>query len=382
MSLLSRRRNLLSNLLVNPFEITIDTTLGDGLSQFQLPLVVGETYDAVVDKGDGTFTTITSDVDPNALLNYSSDGIYIVKIYKKFGGWSFNNGGDKLKVTSVNKWGAVQFDYLIGGFFGCTNLTSIPFAPIGQIDHQTITSYQYLFRDTNIGITLDKMYFEYMSNATSLYGMFRNSNISGSIPSDLFQYTPNITLLGEFFHTTNVSGNIPSLLFQSLTNLTSLSFTFQDCPNLSTIPNDLLRFNISLLSVRSLFQGCTGITTIPTDMLRYNTNIVDVSRLFNGCVGLTGAIPDNMFFYNKLVTDYTFVFRECRNLVLPVIMFDLSVLNIVTSFDRFMHISSTSYSFTGTIQDIWNYATSAISTQAFFNQIALTNYASIPVSWK
>jgi hypothetical protein len=68
-------------------------------------------------------------------------------------------------------------------------------------------------------------------------------------------------------------------------------------------------------------------------------------------------------------------------MALPTTLFDLSVLSAVTNFDFFMGVSQTSYSPTGTIQDIWNY-TSATSVDAFKNCTALTNYASIPNAWK
>ena len=69
-------------------------------------------------------------------------------------------------------------------------------------------------------------------------------------------------------------------------------------------------------------------------------------------------------------------------MVLPSVLFDLSSLSIVTTFNNFMNISSAGFSYTGTIQDIWNYALGATSSNTFRNQTALTNYASIPNGWK
>jgi hypothetical protein len=73
--------------------------------------------------------------------------------------------------------------------------------------------------------------------------------------------------------------------------------------------------------------------------------------------------------------------QNCRNITLPNRIFNLSNLSIVTTFAYFMDVSSTTYSHTGTIQDIWNYTT-ATSTDAFDQCTAITNYADIPTAWK
>ena len=106
--------------------------------------------------------------------------------------------------------------------------------------------------------------------------------------------------------------------------------------------------------------------------------------MFFGCVGLSGStISEDLFYYNNNVVTYAQAFYGCRNLILPTRLFNLSNINKVVSFNQFMYAASPTYSFSGTTQDIWNYSgSSVIRTQAFYNQTALTNYASIPAAWK
>lgn len=108
---------------IKPFEIEIDTTLGNGENNFQLPFRSGYDYDCYVDKGDGSPEIhITAYDDPETLLEYSQAGNYTVKITGVMGAWYFNNGGDKLKVTAWNYYGVYDF-HNQGAFYGCRNLT-------------------------------------------------------------------------------------------------------------------------------------------------------------------------------------------------------------------------------------------------------------------
>jgi hypothetical protein len=98
-------------------------------------------------------------------------------------------------------------------------------------------------------------------------------------------------------------------------------------------------------------------------------------------VSLT-SIPLDLFKFNIVVSDYIGTFQSCRNLAVPATLFDTTKLGIVSGFDYFLFVDTAVYSATGTMQDIWTYATSATSAQAFRNNTSLTNYASIPVGWK
>lgn len=284
----------------NYFRMSINTALGTG-DNFQLPLPSGEAYNFVVDWGDGNEDTITAYNQAETLHNYSSAFNGQISITGKCGGWSFNNLGDKLKITSVDNWGGVQFDFLVGGFFGCTNLSTLP---VGAITGTTIS----------------------VTNITSLFQ--QNTSLTG----------------------------IPPGLFDNMTFLVTAANAFMNC------------FNV-------------GFTSIPVDLFRFNNSIINFDFTFYGCNQLT-SLPNNLFFYNSLVASYGSTFRNCRNMALPSVLFDTSNLSIVTTFVNFMRAGAPSFSNTGIIQDVWTYATIATSTNAFLNQTALTNYASIPNNWK
>jgi hypothetical protein len=309
--------------LTQEFIFTINTALGTGAS-ITLPLPSGQTYNFTVDYGDGSpLKTVTAYNDPNASYTYAMDGIYQIKINGKCGGWSFNNGGDKLKITSVDQWGEVDFDYLAGAFWGCVNLSSI---------------------------------------------------CSGTISG-----TSSVTAINSFFQSCPIIDYDPDI-FSLLTGLRNPANCFA-FTNISTFYANTLKNNVLINNISQLCYSCPNLTTIEVDSFRYNTQITTVVNCFFNCTALTG-LPEDLFYYNILVSIYANAFRFCRNMSLPTRLFNLSALNIVTNMSRFMETSNTAYSNLGTIQDIWNYATSATSVNAFLNQTSISNYVDIPFDWK
>jgi hypothetical protein len=288
---------LLNNVSVDTsFKFSIDTSLGTGTT-FALPLPIGSIYDLWWTPGDGAPSRhVTAYNDANATYDYGVAFSGQITITGKCGGFFFNNGGDKLKVKSVDNWGDVGFDRLDGAFYGCTNLISLP---VGR------------------GIV--------SSTVSTATNMFRSTGFS-SIPAGLFDEMPNITGANTIFFLSQIT-SIPDELFRYNPLITTFSQTFGRCPNSITLGEDI-------------------------------------------------------FYYNALATGYALTFERCVNIVLPTRIFNLSNLSIVTNFSSFMQATSIANSGTGSIQDVWNYALSASSVNAFINQTGFTNYASIPNGWK
>ena len=121
-----------------PFTFTVNTALaGSDDTQFKLPLnyISGHIWDIDVDWGDGTTDTVTGEGNPifssSATHTYSASGVYTIQMTNPVSGFDFNNGGDKLKILNISKWG--QFIFTGGGWAGgagyqafrrCANLTS------------------------------------------------------------------------------------------------------------------------------------------------------------------------------------------------------------------------------------------------------------------
>ena len=352
---MANRALIRSTAVVESFVLSIDTSLGTG-NTFTLPLPSGQTYDFWWNPGDGSADRhVTAYNDATATYDYGVDFSGQISIGlnagDKCGGWSFANGGDKLKVTSVDQWGDVGFDYLSGAFRGCTNLINLTSHITGA---ENVSDFSLMFFGCTSFTELPELLFSECINATKFTQTFRACINLTTIPSNIFINCSQTLDISNIFHTCSYLVTIPSNLFDPFVNVTDMSGLFPNCIRLENIPTDLFRYCTSVTSFASTFFQCTSLRVIPA----------------------------NLFYYNALVTNYSATFQACKNIVLPGSIFNQSNLSIVASFANFMSATSTSFSNTGTIQDIWNYATGATSTDAFLNQTALTNYASIPNAWK
>ena len=92
---------------------------------FALPLVTGTTYNFVVAWGDGRSSVITAYNQHDVTHTYAAPGAYTLEITGTLTGWSFNGGGDRLKVLNINSWGPIVIGAVgdTGCFSGCANLT-------------------------------------------------------------------------------------------------------------------------------------------------------------------------------------------------------------------------------------------------------------------
>jgi len=215
------------------FRMSINTALGIGTT-FALPLPSGRTYDFLWNPGDGSaLRHVTAYNDATATYDYGTPFSGQISIKGKCGGWSFNNGGDKLKVVSVDQFGDVAIDYLIGGFFGCTNLFNC--APLTG------------FLGTNLQLA--------------------------------FYNTPNLVITSDFF--TGVGHSLATMQYCFLNSGITVF------PNMSTLTG--------LTSIYGIFTNCLGLNgaTIPENYLLYNINVTNYREAFANIRNL--ILPSVMF---------------------------------------------------------------------------------------
>lgn len=104
------------------WDTTKISTGSSASTQVALPLESDGTYDFTVNWGDGNSNTITTWNQAEVIHTYGSEGIYEINITGTIKGFRFNDGGDKLKLSDVQEWGALNLGNNNGYFAGCENL--------------------------------------------------------------------------------------------------------------------------------------------------------------------------------------------------------------------------------------------------------------------
>jgi surface protein len=296
------------------FEFTINTanlsTGSTANNQFKLPLTTSTGLNCKVSWGDGTTSDITSHTAPAVTHTYPSIGTYTIKITGSLLGWQFNNGGDRLKMLNVSKWGGLNISVPLG-FSGCTNLTA------SAIDAPLITStdLSLCFANcTNFNANIGSWN---VSNVTNFDRMFISATIfnnggSNSINNWQIKDIGSVNMSGMFRETafnqdigswnTSRVTDMSSMFFQNIvfnkyigswntSNVINMSAMFQGANSFNqdistkTInagqPNEYIAWNVAnVTNLNSIFR-LNGIFNQPIG--NWNTsNVTSMQRTFDG----------------------------------------------------------------------------------------------------
>ena len=330
--------------------------------QVALPLNTGYTYNFKVGWGDASSDTITAWDNAAVTHTYATAGTYTIIIQGICQSFYCNNTAPiRTKILRVINWGEVDFRRL--NFHGCTNLASIPNAPITGV-----------------------------ANLPNFNSTFYNcTSLKQSIPVGLFNNAVNVSTSGflqTFRGCSGLTGAIPSGLFDNNPLVSTFGFTqtFRGCSGLTgAIPAGLFANNtaVSTDGFSLTFQGCSGLTgAIPAGLFANNPLVSSggFSGTFYNCSGLTGAIPAGLFDNNPLVSTGGFLqtFYNCSGLTgIPANLY--TNCPNVTSY-AYCHFGNTGI--TSAVPELWNLTPQPTGTQCFWNCTNASNYADIPADWK
>ncbi len=260
------------------------------------------TFNAEIDWGDETTSTITTYNDADLAHEYADAGDHTIRISGAFPNIYFNNGGDKLKVKKVLQFGDVGWTNLDGAFYGCTNLTEFT---AGTTD---------------------------TSSAANISNMFRGCSGLLSVDISSFVLTASIALTRMFNGCTNLA-TITVTNWGTTATLGATSSMFEGCVNLASI--DLTGLNTSgVASMSSMFRQCTSLTSL--DVTGFNTSsVIDLNRMFSICSSLTSL--DVSGFNTSLVANLRETFWGCSGLtdIIGVEDFDIEGLDFTGDLDNF-----------------------------------------------
>ena len=165
--------------------------------------------------------------------------------------------------------------------------------------------------------------------------------------------------------------------YDGLNEIISFS-NFMNGTSITSIPSDMFDFSPNVTSFASAFALISTITTIPTGLFDNVPLVTSFASCFFACANLT-TVPLTLFDQNINVTSFSGTFRNSRAIV-DVLQFTYNTA--VTTFTNLYNMSSTSNALSGTAPELWNRVPTPAGTDAFNNCVNLTNFASIPSTFK
>ena len=334
------------------FAMTVTTTTAN--ETFTIPCRNAGTFNAGIQWGDGSVSTVTAYNDANLTHTFVTAGDHLIRIRGSFPNIYFNDAGDKLKVKSVHNLGIVGWTRLNSAFHGCSNMTSFT---AGTTDTSSVTNMTDMFYNCSSITALDLSSFN-TSSVTDMSAMFRNcsgltaldvSSFNTAAVTDtnnMFRGCSSLTALDVSNLNTAAATNIGAM-FRDCSRLTALdvsnfnttavtgmSHMFNGCSSLTSL--DVSNFNTAAVTnMNIMFQNCTSLTAL--DVSNFNTAAVtSMSELFKGCSSLTALDVSN--FSTAAVTDMSKMFQNCTSLtdIIGVEDFNIEGLNSTGDLSNFM----------------------------------------------
>ena len=268
------------------FEFTAQTT---GTNEtFTIKCSNHGTFDAVVDWGDSSTSTITAFNDADLVHTYSSAGTHSISISGTFGNIRFNNTGDKDKVRTVTNLGSVGWNRFNGAFRGCTGLTSFT---AGDCDTSSVTNWIRMFRGCT-GMTTCNMAGMSTAAATRLDSMFWDCDSVTALDCSGFDVS-GVTSFGYgMFLNCESATSISVSNWDVNSGCTYFAGMFSSCFDVTSL--DLSGWDTSgVTSMQNMFINCydadidiTGWTSVGVTNMNYF--IYRVNQSSNTIVGLSG----------------------------------------------------------------------------------------------
>ena len=153
---------------------------------------------------------------------------------------------------------------------------------------------------------------------------------------------------------------------------------FMSRTGLTTIPSDIFNYSPNAQIFSSAFSF-TPVTSVPSGLFNSVPLATDFTSTFYGCTSLT-TVPLTLFDLCPDVVNFSQTFRQCAAITSGVIQFTFNLQ--VSTFQNVYYMASTTNSISGTAPTIWTRIPTPFGTGAFRNCNGLTNFASIPSTFK
>ena len=276
---------------IQPFAMTVRTTAAN--EAFTIPCQNVGTFNATVDWGDGSSSTVTTYNDSNLAHTYASAGDHAISISGTFPNIKFgNNQAVADKVIAVTNLGQVGWQTLERAFKYCDNMTSFT---SGVTDTSSVTNVFEMFYACSDMTSCDVSNFD-TSSVTTMGGMFR--------------YCYDVTSL-----------DISSFDTSSVTNMNG---TFWSCRSLTSL--DVSNFDTSsVTNMYYMFLSCSSLTSL--DISNFDTSsVTTMGGMFYRCSSLTDVVGVENFDIEGINTVSGFQFFMTL-VTLPTARYDALLVN-------------------------------------------------------
>jgi len=201
--------------------------------------------------------------------NFGSVDTYTIRIKGDFPRIYFNNGGDKLKIISLEQWGTGQWTSMLYAFAGAQNLmTPATDAP----DLSAANNLGYMFSQATLANPNTRNW--NTSTITGMYGLFQKADNAN--PDTSNWNTENVTTMGAMFNLALVAN--PDTSGWNTSKVNDMKHMFQGAPSANPDTSNWDTSNVE--DMEFLFH--TAISATPNTSGWNTTKVTDMFSIFHG----------------------------------------------------------------------------------------------------
>lgn len=343
--------------------------------------------------GDGSVGEVTGNYTISGLENGSR---YEIRILGDFPRIFINNGTERAKLRTIEKWGEIQWSSMQGAFWGCSNL-QITASDAPNLTN--VTSFREMFRACTSMTGNVSMNTWNTSNVTSMFGSFWSAF---SFNQDLNNWNvSNVTdMFIMFQEATAFNGNIDNWNVGNVTNMVAMfanasafnrnigGWNVANVSSMNNLFSDAISFNQdiggwnvgSVTDMAGMFYNASSF-----NQNLNNWNVANVNKMGGP---LTGTVSDRGMFENALVFNGDITNWNVGNVTSAGKMFsgasafnqDISTWNV----SSFLSMEGMFREATSFDQNLGNWNVSNVTNmEAMLNAMGMSkpNYDSTLIAW-
>lgn len=267
-------------------------------------------------------------------------------------------------VEEVEQWGLSGLTSLYNAFNGNQLLTKVPTDDGGAFVN--VTDCSYMFNACSALTEIPAGLFDNCGKVTTFSYAFCGCELLESVPLGIFSMCVSSTDFSHVFDGCSELQTIPEGLFAGCSKATTFQFAFYECSQLRHLPSDMFKDCISVTSFYYTFMYCSSLESVPEGLFDDSPNVTTMNRTFRYCSSLT-TVPANLLDNHRKVTDFDCTFSQCPKLTgeSPYTMVNGKKVHLYERADYPDYFVSPT-----------------VFSSCFRGSTKLTDYNSIPSSWK
>ncbi len=262
------------------------------------------TFNAVVQSDTAaephlTGAPVTARNDANLVVTFPDAGDHQITISGTFPNIFFNNGGDAVKLISIENLGSVGWQTFEGAFWGCTSLVSVG----GTADTSQVTSMRWMWQNCSSMTTTPDTSGWDTSNVTDMRAMWQGCSGLTTPPETGGWDTSEVIYMDSMWRDCSGLTTPPDTSRWNTSNVTGMRFMWYICSSMTTPPDTREWDTFNVTDMRFMWRDCSNMMTAP-DTGGWNTsNVTNMSQMWFNCSSMVGI--DVSTFNVEKVTDLT-----------------------------------------------------------------------------